>query len=99
MAHKPPDYRPVNRAIGNGLRLMREERCYSLANMAELLHTDLQTLHAYESGLIPIPAATLLHADMILQAGLQFYTHPFRRLTDLYRLDDNVILFPGRLNV
>lgn len=93
MALPPPDYRPVNCAIGNGLRVMREERGYDLPTMANLLHITPQTLQAYELGTNPIPATTLHHADLILKAGFRFYVHPFSTLNDLYRFGDNVIPF------
>jgi len=81
----------LNKAAGEGLRVLREHRGWSKARLGRLLGVSSKNITAYESGKTPIPAAQLLIADKLFRAGgLDFWFWPYSRP----ELQNNVIRFP-----
>jgi len=81
----------LNKAAGNGMRVLREYKGWSKARLGRLLSVPPETITAYEDGTLPIPAAQLLVADKLFRAGgLDFWFWPHSRP----ELQGNVVRFP-----
>ena len=88
------DFGAMNKAAGNGLRLMRKNVGMSRKVLATHFRITIKTLRQYEEGHTPIPAAHLYYADMLLKAGYDLYFYPYCRPEFFSNPMKNVIRFP-----
>jgi len=88
------DFKAMNKAAGNGLRLTREDSRMYRQDLASLLKVMVEIIRKYEAGTTSIPTSHLYYADKIFKGGYDYYFYPYCRPELFSNPMANVIRFP-----